>query len=482
VLEQWLSSCPELELIALDIAPGRADDRRTVALSPWALRFAGGAEHALLKCLENIAYGNNARALDAALAARGEAREFPDLHLLAGALLLAAGQSAAATEPLRSAYDVAFAEGGQRHSEPLGSPTRRLYPQLRLLLRLAPTQLLPLYPDSYAAGLMLATALRFSGHSSDALDVLREVGAEFGYNDELRLVAAQILLQCRDADKAAEVIAESQAAERDALDLVRATYLALAHLQQGDLRAAAHALRASVLHTEDANPQTQARARLTLAQIYGRAGIPLEALRHSALLAAAELPADVARWLSVQEAEWVNQLAQLDPLALEQQARADLVTLHIPTREEVLDLDDKRVHVGSRDPLADLRATEMSWVKRREEEQQIDKLRSAAARGHAVSLGTPQLSPAAKALRRSIEQAQEWWQTRPGELLLSGGPELARPCPDCAHLRFDLRGNRAAPVYNLPGERRLERVSWVVTAALVILLALTVLRACSGGL
>ncbi|MDQ3024504.1 MAG: hypothetical protein M3R04_09005 [bacterium] len=497
MLEQWLNSCPELTLIALDITPGTRDDAAVVAVPAFALRFASSGERALIACLGYIAAGNHAYALEMAQQAQGEARQLPDLYLLCGALLLAEGRIDDAIEPLRSAYEAAsgstgVSAGGKERSgadsganiggrEPLGLPARRLYPQLRVLLRVSPSQLLPLYPDTYSAALMFAVALQRNGRGSEALDVLRETGAATGYNDEIRLIAAQIFLARGDYDKVAELLAEPEDAQHDALDVTRSIYLALAQLKRGNLRGAVHALRASVLHTKDVNPHTHARARLLLAHVYGAASLPLEALRCSALVAPLELPASTAQWLAAQEKRWIEQLGSLDEVEMEQQAQADCVTLRIPERAEVLQLSVKRIEIV-RDPVAELKPSEMSWYKRREEEQQIAGIKAAAARGEQVLIGEPKLSPAARELKHAIARAQKWWETRGPDLRLHGEDALMRDCSQCAQLRFDMRGNRTAPVYNLPCERIWSLIVWAAGISAFIAGALLLLRACTQGL
>jgi hypothetical protein len=484
MLERWLQSCPELELLQLDVALGREGGRAAVAVNPLALRLSSPAERALINCLEYIAAGNSAYALEIAERAKGSGALLPDLHLLEGALLLGEGRIQDAMEPLRQAYLIALgnpAEGTRQRVEPIGAATRRLYPQLRLLLRVAPTQLLPLYPDNYAAGMLLAVALWHSGHAGEALDVLRETAAEFGLIDELRLVAGQIHLGRGDTAKAVELLAEPPEAEHDGLDFNRALYFGLAHLQDEDLKGALTQIRSSVLHTKDVNPHTHARGRVMVAQIYGAAGFPLEALRHSGVVHPSELPQFAAVWLAAREAQWVEQLSALSYTETEQLAHADPVSLHIPAAHEVLAQYEQHVE-PIYDPLDALKPKEMSWARRREEEEKLADVRRRMARGEQVALGEPRYSAPARELRSAVTRMQKWWEQRQTDLKLCGPNALARDADRVAHLRFDLRGTRAAPVYNLPCERRFEALNWVAGAAAMIAVVLILLRSCSYGL
>src|SRR5688500_2184287 len=111
MLERWLDGCPELEHLQLDVAPGRPQEQTCQPLSPLAVQLCTSEERLLLACLDHIAAGNYAHALEAA----GQAPEggaIPDLSLLAGALLLAEGRIEGAVEPLRKAYAVVLDKAG----------------------------------------------------------------------------------------------------------------------------------------------------------------------------------------------------------------------------------------------------------------------------------------------------------------------------------------------------------------------------------
>src|SRR4051812_23631531 len=137
MLESWLQSCPGLEHVVLDLAPGKPADTAAAAVFAPALRLRSHEERLLMGCLSYIAAGNLPYALEAAQQAPAEGNQIPDLHLLAGALLLAEARNEEAVAPLQKAYLAALTdEKERRSSEPLGQPSRRLYPFLRILLRI----------------------------------------------------------------------------------------------------------------------------------------------------------------------------------------------------------------------------------------------------------------------------------------------------------------------------------------------------------
>jgi tetratricopeptide (TPR) repeat protein len=480
VLERWLQNCPELDHVALDVAPGKPIGPTRASVFAPALRLRSPEERLLMACLDYIAAGNIAYALEAARQAPLEGNQIPDLHLLAGALLLAEGRSDEALTPLQKAYVHAMTPPGEQRGEPLGQPSRRLYPFMRILLRIAPSQLLPLYVDSYAAALLYTVALWHTGSAGEALEVLRECAKEFALNDELRVIAGQLNLARADAQKAAAALAEPPSTEHDALDLTRTIFLALAHLQLGHTREAVRELRPAVLHTGHVNPQTSARARLTLAQVYASAGMPMEALRHSGVVPPAELPQPVAEWVAECEAQWVREVSELRETDLERMARADGVTLAIPEAGEVLKLESRKLAIA-RNPLDELKPTEISWARRREQEQQIGAIKAAIARGEYVTLGEPEYTSEARNFLHSVQRMQDWWPRRQQELRMHGPDSLLRDPRDCAHVRFDFRGTRAAPLYNLPCERRMAQIAWAAGAASVILLVLFLMHACAQG-
>jgi tetratricopeptide (TPR) repeat protein len=481
VLERWLLTCPELDHVALDVAPGRPLGAARSPVPQLALRLCNPEEKLLLACLDGIAAGNQAAALEAALQGPSEGGQFPDLHLLAGALLLAEGRAEEALAPLQKAYLIAMAPESERgNAEPLGHPARRLYPFLRILLRIAPSQLLPLYVDGYCAALLYAVALGHTGSTGEALEVLRDCVKEFGMQDELRVIGGQLHLARGDLDMAATALAEPPQTQHDALDLTRTVFLALVEMQRGQLRSAVRQLRPAVLHPGSANPQTQARARLVLAQAYAQAGLPLEALRHSGVVPAEQLPQFVADWVAQQEAQWVREAGELRELEVERMARADAVTLHIPETDDVLKLESRKLEIA-RNPLDELKPTEMSWARRREQEQQIGEIKAAVARGEQVTLGEPVYSTEARKFLAGVKRMQQWWPERQQALRLAGPDSLARDPRATAHVRFDFRGTRSAPLYSLPCERRLALLAWAGGASAVILVVLLFLRACTQG-
>lgn len=486
MLERWLESCPELELVPLDVAAGKPASSLPEQLGPPAKLLASPEEKLLVECLDQLAAGNHPAALAAALRTPTAAASMPDLYLLQGALLLAEARSVEAVEPLGKAYALTLEEadnsaGPNGHKpEPLGAPARRLFPALRILLRVGPTQLLPLYPDSYGAALLYAVALWRTARSGEALEVLREAVQRSGLNDEIRLLAGQLCLQRGELDKALATLAEGADVQRDALDFSRTLYLSLARQRAGDLRGALRELRTALLHTGEANRHTVARARIELAGLYAEAGLPLEALRHSGAVEPAVLPSQVAAWLAGQEAQWVRQVEAYSEIEVEQMARADPVSLHIPAPDDVLKLEPRKLDIR-RDPLAELKPTELSWARRREQEQQIEQIRESIARGESIAIGEPHFSPEAREFLGAVRRMLHWWEQRQRELKLSGPDTLLRDPGKTAHVRFDFNGTRGAPAYSLPCERRLAQLAWAGGVALALLVLLVLVRACAGA-
>jgi len=90
-------------------------------------------------------------------------------------------------------------------------------------------------------------------------------------------------------------------------------------------------------------------------------------------------------------------------------------------------------------------------------------------------------SPEAREFLKGVKRMQQWWVGRQQALKLHGPDSLARNPREVAHLRFDFRGTRAAPLYNLPCERKLALIAWASGATLVLLVVLMLLHGCTQG-
>ncbi|MCC7479038.1 hypothetical protein IT575_11350 [bacterium] len=475
MLERWLASYPELELLDLDIKPGRAQQRETARLFPLSRFMLSPSERALISCLELLASGDAVRASYIAYEQHRGGTLLPDLDLLAGCFMLADGQAAQALEPLAKVYRQILDE-----ESPLPSPglaSRRLFPGLRILARVCPVLLLPLYPNEYAVGVLYAMALMHTDQHSAALEVLRELAKEFGLNDELKLLGGMCHLSREDVNAALSALSAPEHSQHDSVEYARCLYLAWASLKAGKVRSAIRELQPAVTLTADVNPHLHARAALLLAECYGQQGQALNALRVSGRVQVDEVPGYVAAEMLSREQEWLEKLSDLGSFELERLARSDGFSLEASVEEQTILVSHKLdVH---RNPLDELRPTEMSWVKRREETAQIEQLKDAHARGLPLpKLKERSLSHEARELKLAILRAEQWWPGR-REALSSAAARmrLAQESPlAVGHVRFDFCGERPAPHYWLQGERRAQLAASVAGAAVLIGIGLSVMR------
>lgn len=469
--QRWLASYPDLELLDLDVGRGKEEFRSRRALSGLSVLLMPGDERALLHCLAALAQNDwTTAAIIAEREAQGNSLQ-TDIHMLAGALLLGQGRCAEAVLPLERCFK---SEG------PTGSPTRRLYPGLRILLRISPCLLMPLYPSPYAAALMYAVALWHSGSLAGALDVLRDMTSLWGLYDELKIVAGQIHLERGEYGKALAVLATQEAVERDALELTRCLHEAYAYYMREEYRSAARVLGGAVKTVRDVNPLLSARARLLLAECCERNGLLLDALRESAHVAVDEVPGQIAALMREREERWVTELGLLGTAEVERLARADNYQVYLPDHA-ANSVSDYSLLDTTRDPLKQLKPKEASWLKRQAEERKIAALQARAARGETVSkLIEHPLTALGRETRQSIATAQRWWPGRQAELAAAAPRErLAKQSAlDVGHVRFDYCGVRETESYMFLGEKRAATTLAIAGGALGLGLVLWALRAC----
>jgi hypothetical protein len=468
--QRWMASFPELELLDLDIGRGKEEHRATRGLSWLSVLLMPADERALYSCLRHLAANDY---VSASLIAEREAASgtiMPDLHLLAGAFLLGRGACADAMAPLQRSYQVA---------QPTGSATRRMYPGLRILLRISPCVLLPLYPSPYAAGLMYAVALWHGGSAAEALDVLRDMAGQWGLYDELKVVVGQIHLQRGQPEQAIAALEAQDVVVRDALELARCLHLAYAHYLREEYRSAARVLGGAVKTVRGVNALLMARARLLLAECCERHGLLLDALRESAHVAVDEVPGEVAAIMLHSEERWVAELGLLDNAEVERLARADNYQMYLP--DKTATVADHSVLDTTRDPLRKLKPKEQSWLKRQAEERRLSALKAAVARGETVAPPRDSaLTGLGREVRQSIAVAQRWWPARQAELMAAAPRErLCRfKAEEVGHVRFDYCGAREAEAFLLVGEKRGALLAALAGAALLIALLLMLVRSC----
>jgi tetratricopeptide (TPR) repeat protein len=470
VWQRWLNSYPELQLLDLDVGTDREAKRRLGNLPLLAGMLMPHDEAVLRQCVLRLLEDDLAGASQIATQEAAAGCLLPDVHLLAGALLLSEGRVAEAAVVLRKCY----------MSEPLPGPAlRRICPGLRLLLRLSPCLLLPLHPSAYSACMLYSVALWRSGEVAEALEVADDMGREWGLNDEVKLLAGQIELERGRDEAAIEILTTAEDTQHDAVELARCLYLAYAHYRREEYRSAARSLTAALRTVRQVNPHLHARARLLLAELFERNGLVLSALRESARVLPDEVPGDIAAGMLAREERWVTQLSYLKDSEIERLAGADDYQLYIP---------DITVPKGayaplatSRDPVKHLKPKEQSWLKRQAEERRIAEYRMAAARGETVR---PEqklpLSGAALDIRSRIAAAQKWWPAR-RQLLEEARPRerLARQeAAAVGHLRFDFCGAPMEEHYLLTGEKRANMLGVVSASISLVALALVLVRSC----
>ena len=468
--DQWFRSYPDLRLLDLDVGRGQAESRK--------IFHTGTLTHILMPHDERVLQAGLQRLLDAdavsagALIIReaGAGALLPDIYLMAGAFHLAEGNFEEAIRMLSRCHHVS--------PEP-GLATRRIMPSLRLLLRITPCVLLPLYPGAYAADLLYSVALWRNGAGGEALEIIRDMVSNWGLHDELRVVAGVIHLEQGSYDRAVKALSVGEETERDAMELSRAMYLAWAHYHREEYRSGARALIGALRLVSDVNPHLLVRARQMLAELYERNGMLLHALRESGRCRPGDMPGDVAAEVLAREERWVTELGMLTIPEIERLGRADDYQVYVP--DEVKRKAAYSSLDTSRDPSRNLTPKEMSWVKRRQEEREINAYRAAVARGETVSApGSSGLSEAGLDIKLRIEKAERWWPSR-RQALMEARPNqrLAIDAADQAgHLRFDLCGGRRAPTELLTGEKRARLLYSLAGASLLIFLVLLLLQTC----
>jgi hypothetical protein len=287
-------------------------------------------------------------------------------------------------------------------------------------------------------------------------------------------------------EKALAASAAPEQSQRDAMELARCLCYAMASRALGDPRGAVRELSSALSVVAQVNVHLHARARLLLARLYADLGLPLHALRQSAMVEASEVPRGVAAEMAETEGRWVEELGALGHLQIEKLARSEAALLEGRVKLEEDETERKQQVAASKldtshDVLADLRPREMSWLKRRAEEEEISRVKTAFERGDTSQLVMEQhLSFQGRQVRDRIEAAQKWWPSRleqlekagPRESLARGSAELVR------HLGYDFNGAREAPGALLIGERRMQLVWGLLGTSLMIWVILSVLRTC----
>ena len=469
---RWLESYPELSLLDLDIGVGQAELRalrHVTKLSYWLLT----PEEKLLYRALRLLGENRIEDAAAQLASLGEEHALlPDLHLLAGALQLHYGRLEAACAHFERCYGAAV--------DP-GLALRRIQPCLRLLLRISPCVLLPLYPGSFAAACCLAATYLALGRAGDALQVAQEMTDAWGLYDEAKLLAGRAYIMRNDPARAESVLSVDEDTQHDALELGRGLYLAYAHFQLEEYRSAARALTPMLKTVKQANPHLLARARLLLAECYERSGLTLSALRESAQVAPGDVPGDVAREMLAREERWIVDLGGMSNREIERLTHADTYQAYLPDAPRgVRKAGPLEI---TRDPLKKLKPRAASWLKRQKELREIERVKAAVARGETVLLDnmTP-LSAEGREVKSAVRAAEQWWPSRRQALqqaASSARERLAHTDPAATgHLRFDWQGQREEPVQLLIGEKRMAFLSAALTAVILLGLGLWLLRSC----
>ena len=466
----WLSSYPDLNLLDLDVGQGRMEFRESRNVNWLVERLLLYDERSLLECLRLLAEGDAAIAAAQVIREAGKGSLLPDIHLLAGAFHLHENRFSEARDQLYNTFGEDINPGGI---------VRRMFPSLRIQLRLSPCLLVPFYPNQFGAATMYALALWLNGQDGEALEVLGDMARRWGSLDEIRLLAGQIQLGRGDTAKAISALKVSEDVKRDALELARNLHLAEAYIAEGEYRNAARVLGPALDLVRDAvNPHLHARARLLLAECYERNGLLIDALRASAHVEPDEVPGFIAAGMLEREERWVVELGLLKTAEIERMAHRDLYQIYMPeavAKERKLD----RLET-TRDPLKRLRPTEISWRRRRIEERRLAEYKSAVALGRDVELpDTAPLSQQGMELKIRIARAGNWWPSRKSSLQqASTRDSLARPADQAGFARFDFQGMREQSPERLAGERRAALLTTVGGAALLIAVCLGILRTC----
>ena len=467
--ENWLFSNPELSLITLDVGRGLSENRSRNHVTRLVEFLMPYDEKQILRCLDLLANGESRQAAGVISAASRAGSLLPDTHLLAGAFALATGNCDHAVPPL---------ELCSKDSENCGESIRRIYPGLRFLVRITPCVLLPVHPNDYGAGIMLAVALQNSGEYGAALECIRELISQHGMTDELRLMGGYLLLRRNEIDRLLKAMRGARPLEEDAVALDHALVLAYALREQEQYREAARVLTPAVRSIRGVNQHLQARCKLLLAELYDRCEMPFEALALSSEVPAEVMPPAVARSQQQREERWLTEVSHMSGAELERMARANPYMMYVPDASEFS--DEKRVSKLDihRDPVAALKTREMSWLRRKADEHRIAEVRSAAARGETVAgMNDDRLSSEGRSFRQRVRQAEQWWPGRSQDLGIAlTGMDGLQAAADTGHALFDFCSYHDSSQRLLEGEQRARLVSAFGGAVLGIGIVMMILR------
>ncbi|MCB1217717.1 hypothetical protein KDL44_09995 [bacterium] len=466
--DNWLFSHPELAHITLDVGRGLGETRSRHHVTKLVELLMPWDEKQVLYCLDQLAAGDSRSA--AAIAARASAGGSlqGDTHLLAGAFALAMARPQEAVNAL---------EQLGRENTDCGEAIRRMYPGLRILLRITPTVLIPVYPNDYGAGLMLAVARWACGESGAALEDVRDLISRHGMRDELRLLGGYLLVQRGELDRAIKALQGAHPEEEDAVALDQALILAYALSRREQYREAARALTRSVRSIRSANQHLQARCKLLLAELYDRCEMPFEALAISSEVPAEVLPPAVARSQQQREERWLTEALHMGGAELERMARANPYMMYVPDAAEFSDARRVSKLDIHRDPVAALKPREMSWLRRKADEHRISEYRSAVARGENVPAPHGEnLTTEGRQFRQRVRQAEQWWPGRSQALSAAlTGRDGLQAAGAVGHALFDFCSQHEGSLKLLEGEQRARFVAGfggMVLAAAIIMIVL----------
>jgi tetratricopeptide (TPR) repeat protein len=469
--DNWIFSHPDLSLITLDVGRGQSENRSRNHVTRLVEVLMPHDERQLLRGLDYLANGKSSAAAAVLTEASRIGTFSTDIHLLAGAFELARGRN----EEARMALEQCV-----KDEEHCGDKIRRIYPGLRILLRITPCVLLPVQPNDYGAGLMLAVALRNLGEHGAALEQVRELIARYGLNDELRLLGAQLLIQRGELDRAIQTLRGVQNMEEDAVALDQALLLAYALREREKYHDAARGLTKAVRGIRGVNQHLQARCKLLLAELYDRCELPFEALAISSEVPANAMPPVVARAQQQREDRWLTEVQHMSHAELERMSRVNTYMMYIPDSSEFDDPNKVSKFDIHRDPVAALKTREMSWFRRRADEQRISEYQAAVARGDSrrPPIENPLSGPGLQ-LKSRIRNAEQWWPGRSQALsaALSGGDGLEfGNASAVGHVLFDFCSMHEGSSLVLEGEFRSRLLSAFGGAVLLIGIVLYVLR------
>ena len=469
--DTWIFSHPDLSLISLDVGRGLSENRSRNHVTRLVESMLPWDERQLLRALDYLAAGNTAAAAAVITEASRIGSLSVDTHLLAGAFELARGRN----EEARIALEQCV-----RDEENCGEKIRRIYPGLRILLRITPCVLLPVQPNDYGAGLMLAVALRNLGEHGAALEQVRELIARYGMNDELRLLGAQLLLVRGELDRAIKALRGVQHMEEDAVALDQALLLAYALREREQYQEAAKTLTKAVRSIRAVNQHLQARCKIMLAELYDRCEMPFEALAISSEVPASAMPPIVARAQQQREDRWLTEVRHMSNSELERMSRVNTYMMYIPDSAEFDDPNKVSKLDIHRDPVASLKSREMSWFRRRADEQRISEYQSAVARGeNRKPIRENPLSGEGLQLKSRILHAEQWWPGRSQALsaALTSGDGLGMGGDSATgHALFDFCSYHEGSSAMLEGEFRARLLSGFGGAVLLIAIVLYILR------